>query len=215
MQMLDAETASSIMLLMAALAAACLLSVVRRSRPNDLDVNRLRKQVRKLPRNPHLRFDFGLALYCEGKLDEAEHQFQEALLINHKNAKAQHYIGMIKMMQGDCAAAEERFLEATILCPTFAEAYANLGSAREMRGDLIGAEGAHQRAVRINPKLAIAHYNLARVYATCFECPKAVTHLELAIRLNKIYKEEAKSCGDFDRIVHHSTFQNLIYGRAA
>ena len=213
--LLSAEDASSVMFAMAAIAATCLLSVVRRSKPNDLDVERLRKQVRKLPRNASLRFDYALALYCEGKLPEAEHQFQEALLLNPKDAKAQHYMGLIKLMQGDSDAAEKRFLEATALCPTFAEAYANLGSAREMRGDLVGAEGAHLRAVTINPKLAIAHYNLARVYATCFECPKALTHLGQAIQLNKIYKEEAKSCGDFDRIVHNSSFQSLIYGRAA
>lgn len=215
MNFITPENAWLYMLASASLAVASLLSFFRSKRNISAECEKLRRQVRKQPRSFQPRYAYALSLYGEGKLDSAETELREAILLNPRHAQAHVYLGKVLLMQGDEEAAAAHFEKATVLSPLYAEAFSHLGSAREKKGDLLGAEGAYLRAVVLDPKLGIAQYNLARLYATCFEPAKAVKHLREAILANELFKREAKSCGDFDRICNSAEFQDLVYGKAA
>jgi Flp pilus assembly protein TadD len=213
--LINPNNAVAVMLVTAIIAAVCLWYATRAPGDNLRNSEKLRRQAARHPRNGVARFQYAMSLYQRGKLVAAAHEFRECTLIDPKNAQAHHYLGTIMMMQGDAGSATMHFERATALSPLFAEAFASLGSAMELKGDIVAAEGAHLRAVALDPKLAIAHYNLARLYASLSDCTKAMKYLQNAVRLDRFYLQEAKSCADFDRIVHESAFQRLVYGRAA
>ena len=89
-------------------------------------------------------------LYREqGKLEEAEQQYLEALRINPNNAEAHYNLGLLYDKQGKLKEAEEQYLEALRINPNDADAHYNLGSLYDEQGKLEKAVKHFREFVRI------------------------------------------------------------------
>ena len=182
------------------------------TRRNSLDI--LSRRCTRNPKSFNDQHAYALALYCAGRLPHAELEFERALRLDPENAQCRFYLGSLLLLRGEKDEAITQLEMAIELCPLYAEAHATLGSARELKGDLVGAEREYQRAVKLDKTLANAHFNLARIYAICSDPEHSVKHLSSAINLADVYRHEAKTCTDFDKLCQRPEFQHVLYEAA-
>jgi tetratricopeptide (TPR) repeat protein len=68
------------------------------------------------------------------------------------------------------------------------------------------------RAIAIQPDFAKAYYNKAACYALEGQVKVAFENLEQAIKLNPNYRAVAQTDPDFEAIVKHQRFRQLLNG---
>lgn len=93
----------------------------------------------------------GQSLENEGRIDEAETAYREALSGNPRSALALNGLGKIRVRRGDTAGAEEAFNTATRLDPGYARSYYNLGMTYLAEHDADRAIPAFRKAVELSP----------------------------------------------------------------
>ncbi|MDP3275889.1 MAG: tetratricopeptide repeat protein [Deltaproteobacteria bacterium] len=120
----------------------------------------------------------------QGRLDEAQTQFNEAERLNPRDARPAFYLGEIARRRDDYATAERQFRIAIQRNDRMAEAHASLGAVlRELRRGS-DARAAFQRALTLDPQLAEAHYGLALCLEDDGDSARAVSEYRSAIRLS-------------------------------
>jgi len=72
-------------------------------------------------------YNLGVLYHYQGKLEEAEKQYLEALRINPNHAEAHNNLGALYHYQGKLEEAEKQYLEAIRINPNDAKAHNNLG----------------------------------------------------------------------------------------
>lgn len=114
------------------------------------------------PNDAAIRNGYGKALAMAGKLDEARAEFDAALLINPRFARALDNLGVLEARAGHLDRAAGLFARAVEIRPEDAEAHSNLGTALLRLGRRDEGLSHLREAVRLRPDNPAFHRNLSR-----------------------------------------------------
>ena len=122
-----------------------------------------REALRLDPYLPAAHYNLGLALYRQGRIDEAEQRWIRASAIEPDHAEAHYNLGALYYSRGQLDAALDRFERAVDAHPTMATAHNALGIVAEASGDLGRARHHYGVALRLSPDSAETQRHLARL----------------------------------------------------
>jgi tetratricopeptide (TPR) repeat protein len=114
------------------------------------------------PPDHDLLVDWGLALNCAGRYQEAIYKLQQALMFR-KTAHVYAELGMVYAKSGRVQEALQALAQAEKLNPRFEMIYVYRGNIAELVGDRAAAAREYQRALVIRPRSAAVQDALARV----------------------------------------------------
>ncbi|MBA4396033.1 MAG: hypothetical protein C0394_01385 [Syntrophus sp. (in: bacteria)] len=110
--------------------------------------------------------NLGVALFLEGRTDDAVRHYNAALKIKPDYADAHYNIGMVMAVQGRYEEAIHRYLEALRIKPDNADAYNNIGVALAAQGKYDEAIRCYSDALRIRSGHEKARANLTAAMAS-------------------------------------------------
>ncbi|WP_044042107.1 tetratricopeptide repeat protein [Caballeronia insecticola] len=128
-------------------------------------------------------FARGFAAHRDGRLTEAERDYQAALAAEPHHVDALHYLGVLRHQQGQHAEAAELVRRAVDLRPTDAGLQLNLGNALKALGRLDDAIERFRNALTLAPGFPLAQYNLGNAYTAAGRHEDAADAFEKALRL--------------------------------
>ena len=134
-----------------------------------------------LKSGPHLAL--GLAYKESGRVDDAVHEYGEAIRLAPDWAEARSDLGLTYFEQGRIDDSIRELGEAIRLAPGLAGAHSNLGLAFFARGQVDEAMREYREAVRLAPGMAEAHSNLGAAHSRKGHLDEAVAEFREAIRL--------------------------------
>jgi tetratricopeptide (TPR) repeat protein len=114
------------------------------------------------PPDHDLLVDWGLALNCAGRYQEAIYKLQQALMLR-KTAHGYAELGMVYAKSGRMPEALQELARAEQINPRFEMIYVYRGNIAELAGDRAAAAREYQRALAIAPSNSAAQSALARV----------------------------------------------------
>lgn len=127
--------------------------------------------------------NLGKELLEQGRLREAELQFEQGLRIKPDHYGMHLNLGDIYLGLGDLDRAEAFYREALRLNPNFAEAHNGLGLVLKRSGRIEEAIRSFQTAVLLEPGTAKFRSNLGGAYQQMGEFDEAIRHYEEALDL--------------------------------
>jgi tetratricopeptide (TPR) repeat protein len=150
-------------------------------------IDQLRRFVAEAPtlvEVPHAHELIGRALFQQGKLDEAEHEFREILRLTPGYGAAHLRLGDTLNNQGrlDEAAAEYALYLRAV--PNDFDALTRMGIAQSRMGQHDKAVAALSSAVEIQPSNSTAHANLANALLNQRNLAAAEREARQAVNLN-------------------------------
>ena len=128
--------------------------------------------------------NLGMALFREGKYDEAMGQYQQALKINPDYYSAHDNLGVALVKRGQLDAAMAQFLQALKINREDALAHNNLGMALVQKGQLDEAIARYQQALKINPDFDMARLNLGIALAKMGRLDEAIAQYQQVLKMN-------------------------------
>ena len=128
--------------------------------------------------------NLGIALYSEGRTDDAIKHYREALRIKPDHAEPHNNLGIALYSEGRTDDAIKQYLEALRIRPDYAEAHDNLGLALDRQGRTDDAIKHYLEALRIKPDNAEAHNNLGIAFARKGNFDLALEHFQKALQIN-------------------------------
>ena len=147
----------------------------------------------------------------QGRLDEAERLFRQAIDIDPFEAEAYHRLGMLFLRRGDQDRGEkllamfkriqpvsadiERFRYILNLYPDDTNAHYNLGVLYGGLGRYAEAGVEYAAALHINDQDLSARNNLANVLLRQGRIDEAIHHYEIVLALNPRYAQGFKQSG--------------------
>lgn len=126
--------------------------------------------------------NLGVALYGQGRPEEAIKHCSEALRIRPDYADAHYNLGIALAKQARLEDAIMHYSEALRIKPDHASAHNSLGHALFRKGEYEEAIGHYSEALRINPDHAGAHHNMGIVFAEQGKLEEAIIHYTEALR---------------------------------
>ena len=147
----------------------------------------LKKLNYSLSLDPHCNFTYLILgdLYDkEGKLNEAAHAYQQAIVYEPNNAKAHSTLGSIYYRQGNITDALDTYLEAVRIDPYLASAHSFLGLIYSQLGRLQQAIEENLKVIQIRPDDFISHRNLALLYNQMRKTDEALIYAQEALKLS-------------------------------
>ncbi len=126
----------------------------------------------------------GVALYWDGKLEEAIRQYREGLKLKADSAALHNNLGVALEAQGRLGAAMDSYREAVRVDPGYADAQVNLGTAYLAYGMSREAEISLREAIRISEKHPDAHNNLGILLERQGNREAAAAHYRKALQVN-------------------------------
>jgi tetratricopeptide (TPR) repeat protein len=135
------------------------------------------------PSSAELRNNLGLLYMQQGRLDDAQLEFEAAARLEPDLPLVQMNLGRVYASRGLPAQAEVHFKNVLKLQPGTPEVLGFLGAVLAQQGRLQEAEEALQNAVRLQPSNAGAHFNLGIVLAKQGKLLDARAQLKAALRL--------------------------------
>ena len=145
--------------------------------------------------NSLIHNNLGMALAAQGKMDQAEAHYAEALRLNPNFALAHNNLGMALAKQGKMDEAEGHFAEALRLNPVFAGAHNNLGMALAAQGKMDQAEAHYAEALRLDPNFAEAYNNFGVALTKQGKIDEAITMFQKAIQIKPNYSKACSNLG--------------------
>ncbi|MBM3486566.1 MAG: tetratricopeptide repeat protein [Alphaproteobacteria bacterium] len=118
-----------------------------------------------------------------GRLDEAEADCRQILLVEPENGDALHLLGLVALHRGRTGEAVDTLRRAVGRLGRDARLRANLGTALLEHGDTEGAIGAFRRALDLDIRLPDALYGLGSALARAGQAVKAVPWFERLVAL--------------------------------
>lgn len=125
----------------------------------------------------------GEALLEQGRVDEAEADFTDALRTDQECWRAEHNLGVLHSHRGETERARQRFDRTLRLNPEYAKAYSNRAALAVRDGDFQTAMRDYERAIEADPDLAIAHAGRGRICHLLGKLEMALRHLDAAALL--------------------------------
>lgn len=132
------------------------------------------------------RFNLGVALRDQGRLDESSSELNSVLKSQPQHAEAQNVLGNILMRLDNIDEAERCFRSALTVNPAFAEALTNLGNVLALRQSWDEAVDCHRRALVVAPAYAGAAMNLGRVLVSLGRFDEAESAFKHAIMVDPV-----------------------------
>ncbi|NES69991.1 MAG: tetratricopeptide repeat protein [Okeania sp. SIO2D1] len=132
-------------------------------------------------------FEKAVKHYNEGKYEEAIADFNQAIRLNPKYAKAYNGRGLVYTLLEKNEKALADYNQAIRLNPKYAQAYNNRGIVYRRQGKNEKALADYNQAIQLNPKYARAYNNRGLVYRKQGENEKALADFNQAIRFNPKY----------------------------
>ncbi|WP_250452058.1 tetratricopeptide repeat protein [Caballeronia sp. ATUFL_M2_KS44] len=127
-------------------------------------------------------FARGFAAHRDGRLTDAERDYQAALAAEPAHVEALHYLGVLRHQQGQHEEAAELVGRAVDLRPTDAALQLNLGNALKALGRIDDAIACFRNALTLAPGFALAQYNLGNAYTVIGRHEDAADAFEKALR---------------------------------
>ncbi|MEQ8849393.1 tetratricopeptide repeat protein [Botrimarina sp.] len=116
----------------------------------------------------------------EGRYDESQSDYHEALRCDPECWRAEHSLGVAAAREGDLATARVRFDRTLDLNPEYAKAYSNRAALAVQEGDFLSALADYGRAIEVDPDLAVAHNGRGRVCHMLGRLDEGLRHLDAA-----------------------------------
>ncbi len=129
------------------------------------------------------RNNLAVALFSQGRFEEAIHHAREALRVRPGYAEAHSNLGLGLGNLGHLDEAIAEFREALRISPQFSRAHYNLGAALERQGHRDQAILACQEAIRLKPDFVEARYSLALALALKGALDEAINQYETVVAL--------------------------------
>jgi serine/threonine-protein kinase len=139
--------------------------------------------------------NLGIALYKQGKLDEAVVCCRRAIALDPGRAHSHNSLGVVLAKQGKQAEAIAAYREALRLDPQFAHAHGNLANALSREGKLDEAIALMRKALRLDPTIAMGHHNLGLLLRKRGKLDEAIACYRQALRLDPRFVEPYTSLG--------------------
>jgi len=140
--------------------------------------------VEKAPRNPVAQNNLGMALAFEGRVDEAQERFREALAIDPTRALSNYNLGFTLAHKGKYEEAIGYLREAIRLNPRDAGAHYALAMSLTATGQRGEGVRHFEEAVALRPDDAEAHREMANALVAEGDLGGASRHFDEAIRLD-------------------------------
>lgn len=128
--------------------------------------------------------DAVLALYGQGKQDQAMTQVKRLCKIHPDQPMPLNVMGAILAGQGNHQQALEQYQKALALAPDYLDALNNMGSSLHIMGRHEDAINAFQSLLAMNPQYADGHYNLGNVLISENRTDDAIESYERALAIN-------------------------------
>jgi tetratricopeptide (TPR) repeat protein len=145
--------------------------------------------------NDLAHINLGLALFAEGKSEEAIDHYNKAIRLKRYSANAYNNRGIIYGELGQYKRAIEDFNEAIHLKPDFANSYNNRGVTYYNLGRHQRAFEDYNEAIRLKPDLVQAYNNRGFFYAKLGQYQLAIADCNQAISLKPDYAEAYNNRG--------------------
>lgn len=130
-----------------------------------------------------------LALFRDGRTDEAARAYEEALRDDPGNAAALIQLGSLRLVQGDVTAAEVLLRRAADASPDLAEAQANLAAALQRQDRFDEAITRYERALSLDPGLVDARFAFAVCLQTAGRTEQALACYEALLQVRPDHAE--------------------------
>lgn len=143
-----AFSAFFLLLLQGSLACA---HIEKGQMPDALAIMEYRILLEFEPENHEVRNMLGMALYRQGKLDEAEQEFNFVLTLDPKNFDAIDALGLVKIQQGKLDHAVDLFKKAIYINPGDLLVYYHLGQVLERLGNIDSAIKIYRTGLNLKP----------------------------------------------------------------
>jgi tetratricopeptide (TPR) repeat protein len=125
----------------------------------------------------------GDVLMAEGKPEDAEPAFREALRQDPQSALLHDKLGNVLFSLADFAGAVAEYRTAIMLNPGDAISHADLGDALRAQRNAQGAITEYRAAIALDPTYVNARHNLGITLASQQRVPEALVEFQEAIRL--------------------------------
>jgi len=139
--------------------------------------------LRVTENNTGIHYNLGLALWSQGKVDEAISHFYQSIKIFPNCPDVHNSMGLALLEKGKLDGAITYFTNALKLKPDYLDAQLSLGTALAAQGKIDQAIGHFNKVLEIKPDEAHAHYNLGQAYAQQGDSEKAFYHWNEALKL--------------------------------
>jgi Tfp pilus assembly protein PilF len=135
----------------------------------------------------------GIALDQKGQMEEAIHQFQEAIRLKPRYASAYCNLGIALNKNGQVDEAIRQFREAIRLKPDQAGAHYGLGIVLGRKGQMDEAINQYQQAIRLKPDYPKALNNLGIALVGIGRLDEAISQFQGVLRFTPDFAEARKN----------------------
>ena len=125
-----------------------------------------------------LHTDLAVDLMKNRQYAAAVPEWNKALELVPKEARAHNNLGVALMETGKVDEAIAHYREALAQNPEYAEAYNNLGEALAGKGGVKNAIAQFEKAVQLDPGYTVARRNLSAILTRTGQMDKAIVHLK-------------------------------------
>ncbi len=132
--------------------------------------------------DPDVLNAYGIALADQGRIDQANQQFQRVLQRDPNNAPALQNLGIVALRRDDVPSAQQFLSRALELNPRLPLALNAMGVVLVHQGDEVRAVESWKRAVDVDPRQYDALLNIGRVEGHLGHAAEARAALTLFIR---------------------------------
>jgi protein O-mannosyl-transferase len=154
--------------------------------------------------------NLGVALMNQGRMQEAERHFMQAIEIKRDYAAPHDNMGLILAEKGKLHEAVMQYREAIRIRPNDERTYSNIGIAFARMGRLGEAGRWFGEAIRINPDNADGYNNMGAALARAGKVKAAIPYFERTLQLDKDHAMAHDNmglalahAGRFDEAVDH------------
>jgi tetratricopeptide (TPR) repeat protein len=140
-------------------------------------------------------FDLAMQQHRAGRLEVAEHLYQQILAQQPDHADATHFLGVVAHQRGQHNAAIAIIRRAIQLDPTSSAAHCNLGNVLKDQSQLDEAVVSYRSAIALDPGHAESHNNLGNALNEMGQLDAAIAEYRQAIAIRPAYAKALNNLG--------------------
>jgi len=159
-------------------------------------------------------FEAALSLQRQGKRDEAESLYREALRIDGAHCDSLHNLGVLRLESGDAAEAANLLREALRHRPESARTHNALGQALHALGRHNEAVASHQHALELEPDYAEAANDLGNALFSSGRSQEAIAAYGRALGIRPNYAEVYNNLANVSLALGHGAKAIAQYEQA-